>query len=202
MIDVIYLDVDGVLGDFISTAFVWHGIEPGTIAWPRGESDMAKVLGISNKEFLDGIDDEDFWANIFLAPGGPEIFAAVTNFAKQYSVDVVIASQYPMGYRANFELGRETWLARHGFDTIPRTYNCSSQTKVHLASPTALLIDDMDDNCEYFRRAGGMTFQPAREWNRFHSIRGTHNNFEVDEVEVLTDALLAYHVCRRFEAQR
>jgi 5'(3')-deoxyribonucleotidase len=60
----ILLDMDGVLVDFVDGAARLFGTTRAELEarWPRGEYDMAKVLGVSVGEFWGRIGEEpDFW---------------------------------------------------------------------------------------------------------------------------------------------
>jgi len=47
----IFLDMDGVLADFVRATLFLRGQTDLLLTWPNGERDIYKVMGISKSEF-------------------------------------------------------------------------------------------------------------------------------------------------------
>ena len=62
----IFVDMDGVLCDFITAAFSAHGQRFNPKDYPRGEFACEKILGITTNEFWRRVDfgGEAFWENL------------------------------------------------------------------------------------------------------------------------------------------
>ena len=60
----IFLDMDGVLTDFVRATLSLRGQSDLLLTWPKGERDIHKVMGISKSEFWRIVDGQgaDFWA--------------------------------------------------------------------------------------------------------------------------------------------
>ena len=79
----IFLDLDGVLADFVTAAAHLHGRPDILSAWPLGTWDMHTALGMSSGAFWGAIDKAgcDFWAGLEPFPWTFELFDRLRNIA-------------------------------------------------------------------------------------------------------------------------
>lgn len=158
----IFVDMDGVLADFISSAFRAHGKEFDAATYPRCEWEICRVLGISEAEFWAKIDtDPDFWLNLNAYEWAHDLLAAVSEVCAQTRL-LTTPSNHPNSYR-----GKREWLNKHAIRVMP-ILCASSKDKALLAGPGRLLIDDSDKNVELFRAAGGAAILFPQVWNKNH----------------------------------
>lgn len=153
----IFVDIDGVLADFVTAAFSVHGkvFDPET--YPRKEWSIANVLGISDREFWRRIDfaGEAFWENLDLFPHSLEMLEMLSRY------DEICFATSPSSSPASYS-GKRRWLQKMGFDLIPAMFG----SKKHLMSgPGRILIDDSPKNCEQWYKSGGTAILFKQVWN-------------------------------------
>ena len=159
----ILLDMDGVLVDFFGQALRIHGREDLADRWPHAEWDMAKVMGLSGREFWKPLRAEgiDFWAELPWYPWADELIAICEEaggfvIASTPSRDPVSAA------------GKVTCL-RKRFGPSFHDYMLGPHKQL-LAGSGMCLIDDNDDQVDSFLAAGGRAIRFAQPWNRDHAV--------------------------------
>lgn len=163
----ILIDMDGVLADFVGgvlTLFGWPESHQAKYdAWPKGEYDLAKVLGVSNSELwrVVQIEGTSFWKNLKACPEAEQLMVEIYKSRIPFTV-VTSPSRDPL-----CAAGKVYWL-QNFFDKSFRSYFIGSQ-KWLLAKEGVLLIDDYDVNCEAFSMHGGKAFTWPRPWNKYHA---------------------------------
>jgi 5'(3')-deoxyribonucleotidase len=176
---VCFLDMDGVLADFVTAACLAHGrrspyINPANL----GKFDLEKLWGISLDEFWKPIDNEGFWYEI------PPMHDAerYVQIAEENFDEVVILTD--PGESIYSFLGKKDWLSRH----FPRYKNriifASASAKKLMAAPGRFLIDDRDENVKQFNERGGIGILVPRPWNAGHAygiISYSHVRFRIRE---------------------
>jgi hypothetical protein len=165
MIKKVLLDMDGVVADFSKLALELLGHEdlydkPDEFDY---EAQMIHhMLGISNTEFWKRIKgDKNFWVNIPPTPEFSFIISALDNTVGLKNV--CICTTPSMWKKGECVEGKITWIERWIPSLRPRIIFTS--TKEFAASPTTVLIDDLDSNIKKFRRAGGKGILVPRPWN-------------------------------------
>jgi 5'(3')-deoxyribonucleotidase len=153
----IFLDMDGVLCDFISAAFAVHGSKYDPKSYPSGEFDCEKILGCSKAEFWQKIDfcGESFWEN--LEPYDYTI--RLVNELQQLG-NVVIAtspSRSPYSYS-----GKRRWLQKMGLSHLDSMFGSK---KWLMAGSGRILIDDAIHNTEAWEQHGGASILVPQPWN-------------------------------------
>ena len=91
----------------------------------------------------------DFWSTMEWQSGGQEL----VKFVKSLNLPVEILTA---GSGASAASGKQAWLKSNGLGDLPFNIVSSGKEKYKYASSDKLLIDDMDENIELFRNAGGM----------------------------------------------
>ena len=158
----IFVDIDGVLADFVTAAFSVHGKIYDPEAYPRKEWSISKVLGVSDREFWRRIDfaGESFWENLDLFPHGIEMLGMLSKY------DEICFATSPSSSPASYS-GKRRWLQKMGFDLIPAMFG----SKKHLmAGPGRILIDDSPHNCEQWQKHGGTAILFKQVWNTEEEI--------------------------------
>ncbi len=158
----IFIDMDGVLCDFISKAMDVHGAAfvPGN--YPAGEWAVEKVLGIDEKEFWRRIDNAspNFWPELAPYPWKNELLLMASLHFPAMSI---LTS--PSRHESCFS-GKRQWAKKH---LDPSTNMILCRTKHLLAREDRLLIDDSDVNYQKWEEAGGKAILFPRWWNTLHA---------------------------------
>jgi len=174
MINTVFLDMDGVLVDFIGKTLVAYrdhrsGLVPDGASedpfdsiefinsWPAGEWDVAKILGMDDNDFWEMIhtwNDGNFWRGLNTYTWSRELVDAATKIG---TVRLLTSpSNHPTSYSGK-KITRDTY-----FPEVPM-FLCKE--KYLLAASDRLLIDDNDRNVEKFREAGGKAILFPQIWN-------------------------------------
>ncbi len=168
MARIAYLDMDGVLVDFVGGAIKEHclQINQNNLSW-----DFYVEAGLSPENFWSPL-GRSFWANLDWTPEGEKILAYV-----EQAFDAVVILSSPCATHGCAE-GKIDWIKRH----IPRYRRqfLLGPAKHFCASPNHYLIDDHDQNIEKFIEWGGKGFLVPRAWNRACTIT-TDNKFNVED---------------------
>lgn len=152
----LFLDLDGVLADFVGGILLAHG-RPWPDRWPPGHWEMAEVLGLTPYQFWLPACCESFWADLPLTPE----CSAIVSLAERYSQEVFLCStpsQAPESWS-----GKLRWIGRHLPAYTRRTILMVD--KALLAGPWSCLVDDNDENVARFRAFGGQAVLVPRHWN-------------------------------------
>jgi len=151
---IIFLDMDGVVADYVSAALLALKLDLNT---PVTTMDMAECLGITKKEFYEPqVADIDFWININPYPWTQELVALAQEVGEVY------ISTAPSRHRGVGD--KIEWCRRHlGKWTQGRVM--VGKPKFLLAGPGRTLVDDHPDNCEAFIKWGGKSILFPRPWN-------------------------------------
>ena len=161
------IDLDGVLVDFVGSALrLFQGeaeAEATLFDWPRGEWDIAKVLGVSTGEFWKRVDHagEDWWATLPEYPWAQTLLRVISD-----QDEFVIASS-PSLHQCS-AAGKVRWMQGRFHEGF-RSYMLGEHKHL-LAGPGRTLIDDSERNCERFEAAGGTAILFPRPWNRLGAI--------------------------------
>lgn len=157
---VCFLDLDGVLVDFVGGALAMHGkhIPPAEVRW-----DFPSQVG------FDGVNaaafwaplGRDFWAGLGWTADGRGILAAVEDAFGPERVCLLTSPCLTPGCAE----GKLDWVRRElpGYARRVLVGPC----KHLLAGPGKLLVDDHDANCEAFAKAGGASVLVPRPWNEY-----------------------------------
>jgi hypothetical protein len=170
---VCFLDLDGVLVDFVSGALALHGV-----TLPRSEVRWNFLTQIG----FDGINDprfwspmgHDFWANLPWTAEGPLVLLAVERL---YGADNVALMTSPCDTPGSVE-GKLSWVCRE----LPayRRRLFVGPAKHLAAGPGKVLVDDHDANVDKFCAAGGSALLVPRPWNRRRGETDSEGRFCVE----------------------
>jgi len=181
----IYVDLDGVLANFVSPAFAVHSRPYLEEDWPAGEWDIARALGVSTTEFWKKIDERGsaFWANLPEYPWGGSLLANVCKSQPQWCV---LSSPSKNSECAK---GKVQWLRENcGFNF--REYILAPRhLKSLLAKPGDILIDDNDLNCQEFEDAGGRSILFPQPWNANHGLTADRIGYVREQLVLAGNAI-------------
>lgn len=171
---VCYLDLDGVLVDFVGGALKLHGkeIPPKEVQW-----NFPRQLGFADtlaKEFWDLL-GYDFWANLGWTHEGRETLKAVEGAF----YDRVCIMTSPCNTPGAVE-GKVAWIKREIPDYSRRFV--VGPAKHLFAGPGKVLVDDNDDNVEQFRLYGGRAVLVPRPWNHRRHLTDDLGRFDVAKI--------------------
>jgi 5'(3')-deoxyribonucleotidase len=171
----IYLDIDGVLADFVSGAFKAFGREDMT--WPPNASDISEVLGVSMKDFYKRLEDlgEDFWFNLEKYPWSDRLVAELQKIGDVYLVTSPTLDPHCAS-------GKMMWIRKH-YPALYADKVILMRSKEMLKAKGNVLIDDSVANCTAFIKVGGWAMMFKQPWN----IAGFDSSF--DRVEDTISAL-------------
>lgn len=163
----IYLDMDGVLVDFVGGAFKVFEIDPELRTEVKSWSDMTRVVSeqtnkdIEPEEFWQRIADEgeDFWANLEWLPWGEELLHLCME-----SAPTVLMTAPTSHHRS--ASGKLLWINSKMPKDWQKRY-AMSPCKHHMAHPGALLIDDGEHNIVAFREHNGSACLIPNTWNSY-----------------------------------
>ena len=163
MIETVYLDMDGVITDFVGEVNERMGIPRDTIP--------SKWAWVEDFGFtLDQVNDWctiDFWANLGWMPDGRDILRLVTSTFKPEQIYLLTA---PMSNPGSYT-GKALWVQKH-LPEYSKRLIVTPAPKSLFARPDTLLIDDKDGNVEGFINAGGNAILVPRSWNELHGWAG------------------------------
>lgn len=150
----IFLDVDGVLADFVAGAFRAHGkyLEPESVTW-----DFYKQMGLEPAEFW-SVANYDFWRNLMWTPEGPELLKLLEDIAGERIVLLTSPCDTPGSVQ-----GKVDWVK--AFMPQYKGRLMVGSAKHLVAGPGKLLVDDHGANVDKFREHGGQAVLVPRPWN-------------------------------------
>lgn len=162
MINTVYLDLDGVITDFVGGVCKAFGkVNP----YPKETRDYSFWNAWPEIPFkdVDAICNQEFWHNLEWVDDGRDTLRAIMGTLGLENVYLVTM---PM---PNLESasGKMMWIN----DNLPiylgqTIITTKDVSKSLLAKPDTLLIDDKDENVDGFREAGGKALLVPRPWNR------------------------------------
>ncbi len=160
----IYLDLDGVLVNFIYSLLYDLGKvypEEHEGKWFYGEE-----LGITDEEFwAPTVGKPRWWADLPWMPDGQAIFKTVRSFAVENNLKLKILT-HPSNDPASWA-GKAMWANNNNLlqDMV------MTLDKSCIAKPGDILIDDSDTNVGLWSEAGGSAILVPRRWNSLYQER-------------------------------
>jgi len=162
----LFLDMDGVIADFVGAALRTHNAI-GLYEKGRAQNcdDIAKLLGISQKDFWGKLDeDPQFWYSLRPTHDAEQLVEFAEDLVGREHVAILTSP----AQSEHCVPGKRAFIARHFPQFSQRIIFCPSATKCFVAGPQRVLVDDKESNVEEFRRAGGIGVLVPREWNRLY----------------------------------
>lgn len=170
-IEAIYLDMDGVLADFVTSSIVALGRDPAEVLTRVTPGDYYGIytsLGMTEKEFWEEIDALEggrapasgLWETMRPYPWRDQLLKECRKAAPTWIL--TSPSRNP-----GSSFGKVAWL-QEWLGPSFRDYVLAPR-KWHLARPGALLIDDHDENVGKWCERGGKGILFPRLWNSKHA---------------------------------
>ena len=157
-----FLDLDGVLVDFVAGLGKFAGVELDPFPYP-GCWDFVDKLGVEN--LWDQL-DADFWANLDWTKDGRTLLEMVEEIFGCNDVYICTsATNNPTSY-----VGKYRWMEQHMPNYLSADHLIFARSKHALASPQSILIDDRDKSIDKFNLAGGHGVLVPAPWNREHGV--------------------------------
>lgn len=175
MIKHIFLDMDGVIVDFVSGVYKEFGID--IHSRPPTSWSIENDIGVTERQMWSKIDGNvKFWHSLKFY----EWFYDIIDVVSEYEWS--IASK-PSGSSASAE-GKVYWL-QSMFGVEFRDYHLTPNKK-WLAASDRILIDDNDKNCNDWIEAGGYAILFPQPWNANSCLL---NNKSFSRVKYVKDKL-------------
>lgn len=172
----IFVDLDGVLIDFVTVAmrmcgaYVPENEYPENCGWDILKAtniirDRKGLTPISKQYFWDGL-DYGFWRSLKCYPGAREFVNTLESYGEVFFATSPTLSSECVA-------GKYDWVKDH-FPDYRRKLIIATSKHV-LADEESVLIDDRDRNCSKFISAGGRAILVPRPWNILGHTPYTYN---------------------------
>lgn len=162
-----FLDLDGVLVDFIGGIHKKLGIEFSYDKWPYKFGpegwNFHNHLGLSF-EHMSELCDLKFWEDLSWMEDGADIYHTVCDF---FSRDEITLLTMPMP-NAMSASGKVLWVHKNLWGFRNRLMITTEKKHVLARTPDSILIDDNQGNVDEWCKAGGEAILVPRPWNRLH----------------------------------
>lgn len=163
----VFLDMDGVLVDFIGGAARAHGIEnPYDDHSNHGVYDIDTLIKMDRNKFWEPF-GRKFWAKL---DPTDECFGLVDILERKFGQKNICILSSPTANPESLS-GKLDWLQKH-LPQYARQFLFGTQ-KHFCAGRGALLIDDSESNVDKFELHSGRAILFPRPWNRNHIFTPT-----------------------------
>ena len=168
MSELCFVDMDGVLTDFVSAACEAHGrLNPYNNPKNYGVFEMDKIWGMTAKEFWAPMEREGYWWGMKKLPGADLLLDLLI---ERFGMDnICILSSPSLSPYCVPE--KRQWL-KHHYDSRLANNVLFGSAKQFLAGPDRYLIDDYDKNIDKFEKFGGIGITYPQLWNREYTSVG------------------------------
>lgn len=159
-----FLDMDGVLSDFVGAACRVHELTCYDKPEHIGRFDMEKIWGMTLEQFWRPTNDWHFWAELEKTAEADTIVELATKTFGEKNIAILTSpSLDPSCVPA-----KRHWVKKY-YPQFAKNM-IFSYGKGMLADPGRVLIDDRDRNVEDFNAAGGFGVLVPRLWNVRHRL--------------------------------
>ena len=138
----IFLDMDGVIVDFIKQADEFFGAKSWDQWKEMKKSHWSKVSAYGEK----------FWSEMDWLPDGQKLW----NYLESKYKDIQILTAHPLD-KGGAEIGKRNWLIKNiNHNIAANAIICMGRDKQTYAAPNHILIDDSERNIRQWRNRGGI----------------------------------------------
>lgn len=163
-----FLDMDGVIADFVGSCCRAHDLEtPYGKQNNMGIFEMEDCWGMTQEQFWAPLANVAFWENL---PKTPEADELVAYLIKIFGEENICILTNPSSYDGSIG-GKKTWM-ENNFPQFEKQMLFGSAKKF-LAGRERFLVDDRDKNLDAFRDAGGTAICVPRLWNHAYRDAGS-----------------------------
>lgn len=156
----VFVDLDGVMVDFITGVLKLHDVPYVDFSEFKGTYALTKILNMTPMDFWKHIDqNESFWENLEKTEEADEII----NFLEQHTDPKNIFFLSSPSRNPDCHHGKAKWIWKYYPKYLTRLILTGH--KQFLADRDRLLIDDNDEHCNKFKEAGGRALLFPRPWN-------------------------------------
>lgn len=160
-IDTLFLDMDGVLVDFVQGALDAHAM-PHCKLTP-GEWAIEKAMGLTLTHFWARLQGVNFWRELMPTHDWLPILATCQDYFRPDRIFLLTSPCLdPYCYTGKYEWVQK-WMPH-----FERRFILSARKDI-FARPGAVLIDDKEETIDKWRDRGGEGFLCPRGWNRQHA---------------------------------
>lgn len=164
-----FLDVDGVLCDFMDGIHQALGIDYDPSHWPYKHGPdgwhFHDELGLTFEQ-LSAHCDFTFWQNLRWTHFGRDILRVLLqHFGKEQIT--LLTSLMPHIESAS---GKMAWIKKHLPEYERQTIICSSPKEILAGVPDSFLIDDCQKNVDRWQDAGGTAILIPQPWNSLFDV--------------------------------
>ncbi len=149
-----FLDLDGVLADFVCGALKLHGKQ---MAYADVRWDFHASVGMSQEAFWLAL-GEEFWQSLDRTP---EFDAIIQTVLERFEPAKVFILSSPC-QTAGCVTGKARWVEKH-LPQFARRLLLTNDKEIFAGS--GVLIDDSESNWQKWTQAGGRCFLFPRPWN-------------------------------------
>lgn len=178
----VFLDMDGVIADFVGAICKAHGrVTPYTRPEALGKFDTEKLWGLTSEQFWSPIatNSFEFWDDIPKTPEADEIVKLAT---LEFGIENVAILTAPSKDHGSVP-GKRAWMSRYYPCFAKRMIFATASAKKFCAGPGKYLIDDKDTNVDEFDEAGGVGILVPRPWNAEHYLEGNLVEVVKDQIK-------------------
>jgi 5'(3')-deoxyribonucleotidase len=177
-----FIDMDGVLADFMGSAMRRHNRLDMLENYPKGVWALESHMGISASEFWEPLKGHDFWADLQPYPWFDYLIGLIrARFGENWWISTSPCLD------PGSASGKVEWLQRYmpGNDGKTFTRYFIGTDKYHLARRGAVLIDDNETNCRKFEAFGGTAILFPAPWNCLHDLGGNPVRYVQNALDLL-----------------
>jgi len=179
MITTWFLDMDGVLADFITGICAAHNKPtPYDKVESQGVWDTDKLMGIEARAFYAPC-NENFWKNLWATRECEGILACAVGKVGTSNVALLTSPTNNPGCVP----GKKAWVQKHMPVLLKQMIFTGA--KHYVSGPGKLLVDDNDHNVTEWRKAGGKAILIPRPWNSMHAQADRAYEVFMEEVKAL-----------------
>lgn len=181
----IFLDVDGVLANFVGGIHRAYGISYDYAYWPYAKGpkgwDFHNEFGMSFSD-INKMCDFNFWANLKWTHDGQDILSIVRTFG-----DITLLTT-PMPHVMSAS-GKMEWI-KCNLPQYEKHVLISTESKSVLAQvKDAILVDDHQKNVDDWCTSGGKAVLVPRWWNhRWHEATTTAISVELQLEDICQES--------------
>lgn len=164
---IIYLDLDGVIINWVKGVCDWYKIpyEPEKVTYYDA---LQKLTNTNKNEFWNNIKTPAFWENL-------ETYPHTDSFIKQLNeLGTVILLSSPAYGCAGY---RQNWIQKYLPDFFYKNHYVLTHMKWLCANKDTVLIDDSDKNCFDFSGFGYIILYP-QPWNNIRKLFSYKNSIK------------------------
>lgn len=163
---VAFVDLDGVIVDLVSEAFLVHGLpNPYVNAHSRGKWMMHELADMEPGPFWAKLKSVEFWTNLPFMPDAHRLLEMVKAKFGYKNIWLFTACTEDSSCTA----GKHEWIKKR-MPAFSKRFFIAGEDKHPFANDGTCLIDDRDENIDAFSLAGGNVVHVPRPWNRLHTF--------------------------------